>query len=183
MSQQRAHDPGPATSRGFSLIELMIVVAILGVLAAMAIPAFNRYMARGKLAEATTMLQNIKMQQAAYRQAYGRYTHITTFHPAEIHANKGDNAWAPTAAEAAQWEILGVKPNSKYVYFQYAVGAGGPWGVQDVEGEAEEGFEFGLQSKHWWVAVAHGDLDNDGDKSTIVAYSERDDIFMDKELE
>ena len=70
MSQQRVHDPGPATSRGFSLIELMIVVAILGVLAALAIPAFNRYLARGKLAEATTMLQNIGLDVFALRTAW-----------------------------------------------------------------------------------------------------------------
>ena len=173
------------TGRGFSLIELMIVVAILGVLAALAIPAFNRYIARGKLSEATTMLQNIKMQQESYRQAYGRYHAIQDFNPDEITAKKALNEWDTAGAVGAEWEKLGAKPNSKYTYYQYAVGAGGPWGVLDVDDEGSRGLPEvdPLTSKHWWVAVAHGDLDNDGVLSTIVAYSTRDDLFMENELE
>ncbi len=45
---------------GFSLVELMIVVAIIGILAAVAIPAYGDYTARAQIAEAFTLLDGLK---------------------------------------------------------------------------------------------------------------------------
>ena len=46
--------------KGFTLIELMIVVAIIGILAAVAIPAYGDYTARAQVAEAFTLLDGLK---------------------------------------------------------------------------------------------------------------------------
>jgi len=55
------------------LIELMIVVVIIGILAALAIPRFMSTAARAKQTEAKKILKQIYVQQRAYRQYYERY--------------------------------------------------------------------------------------------------------------
>ena len=49
-----------AAQRGFTLIELMIVVAIIGILAAIALPAYQDYTAKAQAAEASTLLDGLK---------------------------------------------------------------------------------------------------------------------------
>ncbi|WP_028450969.1 type IV pilin protein [Chitinibacter tainanensis] len=53
--------------QGWTLIELMIVVAILGILAALALPAYGRYVQQARRAEAFSQLSKIQQLQEKYR--------------------------------------------------------------------------------------------------------------------
>ena len=62
-----------AASAGFTLIELMIVVAIVGILAAIAIPSYNGYTTRAKFAEATSALSDLRIKMENYYQDNRNY--------------------------------------------------------------------------------------------------------------
>ena len=63
--------------QGFTLIELMIVVAIIGILAAVAIPSYRDYTARAQMAEAISLMSGIKTGLAEYYQSEGAFNPST----------------------------------------------------------------------------------------------------------
>lgn len=62
-----------AGQAGFSLIELMVVVAIIGILAAVAVPNFQKFQARAKQAEAKGNLGGLNMAQSAFSSQWNTY--------------------------------------------------------------------------------------------------------------
>ncbi len=66
--------------QGFSLVELMIVVAIIGILAALAIPRFQQFQAKSKQAEARSNLAHIYTLQLSYNgdnDTFSNFDHLT----------------------------------------------------------------------------------------------------------
>ncbi len=62
------------SNKGITLIELLIVIMIVGVLAAIAIPAYTNYMQRARRVDAKTALEQLRAAQEMFRAERGRYS-------------------------------------------------------------------------------------------------------------
>jgi type IV pilus assembly protein PilE len=61
-------------AKGFTLIELMIVVVVVAILASIAVPSYTQYITRGKIQEATSTLANLRVKMEQYYMDNRRYS-------------------------------------------------------------------------------------------------------------
>lgn len=78
---------------GFTLIELMIVIAIIGILAAIALPAYSKYTARAKFTEVTSATSAIKQQVELCIFDVGFDNKTKCKDGAAADASKGERGW------------------------------------------------------------------------------------------
>ena len=109
--------------RGFTLIELMVVVAIIGVLSAVAIPKFLDYMKKGKRTEAEVHLYAIaKSAEAEYVETSMFPQVVSAATPAVACCDQPGKKCAVSPPEwhgVPAWDALGFEMTQPY-YFQYA---------------------------------------------------------------
>lgn len=110
------------SNKGFTLIELMIVVAIIGILAAIAIPNFLRFQLKAKSSEGKVNVAAIRTAEVAYHSEFATYVGATAS-PATVPTAKVDFTDAQAGTAGAGFGVLGWAPEGK-VYFSYATTVG-----------------------------------------------------------
>ncbi len=160
---------------GFTLIELMIVVAIIGVLAVVAGTAYRRYMDNGRTAEAMSMLGEIRAKEEAYRAEFSVYAGWSGGGEAATNtlpqidtgscSNGATKEPCPHAIPTtnAVWTGLGINAARNSLYCGYIVNSGAAGTA--VAGTLGQGLlGTANQTTPWWYAVAM--CDNDGNPNT-----------------
>jgi prepilin-type N-terminal cleavage/methylation domain-containing protein len=140
--------------RGFTLLELMIVVAIIGILASTAIALFQNQQLRAKRTEAMTNLEAIAKMQTAYFGENGSHPQVD---PVPLGAPGLKQNWDANAT--AEFGALGFAAEGSVYY------------VYDVNSSAGP---CACASNACFTAAAYGDSDRDGNVA-VVAFFHADD--------
>ncbi len=152
---------GDSSQAGFTIIELMITVAILAVLASVAVMAYSQYVERAHNSEATALLADVRLKQEAYRSTFHQYAFDGV-----------GSGWYPDKTPGDQprhwgsdqdWNQLGVKPSDP-VYFSYYCRAGAPGvAAADANMVSLPDLSSVTGDDFWFVAQAIQDVDGNGD--------------------
>jgi len=149
--------------RGLTLIELMVVVVIVGVLAAIGGVAYMNQMRKGKVTKLKQYALEVKKGQEQYASRNAEFLDPT------------DTEYDPTSSDADEWEQL--------LEFQHDELANLEISVQTEAGAPGEtcgicpvnlGPETANQS--WFVVLVRQELKPGGEPTTILAHNQRDDL-------
>jgi type IV pilus assembly protein PilA len=145
---------------GFTLIEIMIVVAIIGVLAIVVVPGFFRESSKAKhKTEVTAMFAEltVKLEQYKMESSTGQYLAAAAC-PSTGPNKTGYDFVTTCATTGSGWANLRVAPPNNKMFCSYAVSVGN----SATTPSPPSGFTMTSPATAWWFAVATCDMDASG---------------------
>ncbi|MEM1031143.1 MAG: prepilin-type N-terminal cleavage/methylation domain-containing protein [Myxococcota bacterium] len=171
--------------RGFTMVELLAVVAMVGILAAIALVGYRRYLNASKTADAKAVMSAIRIGQESHRAETLGYldcsTSLTDWYPSAPNG-KRKNFVNPSHSEHACWQMLNVTTDAPTT-FGYAVVAGNPGAAPPVPSTSDAPTWPAPTTEPWYVIQAAGDQDGDGVLSLLLTSSFNGEIYVENEAE
>lgn len=170
-----------SSQAGFTLAELMAVIVIVGILAAVGVTYFTRHARASKVTEAQAMIQSIRAAEERYKAENKQYLNVTGTLP--THSDSSGYYPAPpdgkrrvfflpadgTTTLNKLWYLLG-PTTSGPVQFGYAVVAGAP-GVQMPTPDLPNISAMPTPADSWYLIQAAADNDGNGVQCVVVGTS------------
>jgi len=155
-------------TKGFTLIELMIVVAIIAILAVVAVPQFTKYMRSAKAAEANEMLDLIKKGSASYyttpRVKTGTQIKMECQFPGTVGVTPTGNNCCVDTIDKDNDERCDSNPGA----WNHASWSALKFGITDAHYFQYQYSSTGVYAGATFTAQAHADLDCDSIMSTFM---------------
>ena len=172
--------------RGFTVVELLAVVAMIGILSALAIVGYRKYMTSARTGEAKDIIGAIRIAEESYRAETMGYLNCSPsngWYPAPPDGKK--RHWTQTHADAQCWKMLNVNVDAP-TSFGFIVNAGVPGGTAPAPMTCLAAAVAWPQpiTEPWYVVQATGDNDTSSTgKSCFVASSFSGEIVSENETE
>ena len=167
----------------------MIVVAIIGVLATIAVVSYQRIVRSSHTSEATQMVNAIKVAQEAYHAEVGTYVSIsgnldTDLCPAHASGPPTKVPWNSACGTGVNrpWSTLPVNSNGP-VLFGYATMSGLAGSLVTFPTGMSATPPATTPTSDWYVVAAKGDMDGNGVYCTVVGDSLARDLYIDRDGE